>query len=62
MAINLSRSKHILVARIQDYVKDAYQEMGLHSNDLISFFNLVEIMNKLGYINNCNDQEKFLLN
>lgn len=36
--------------------------MDLDHNDYISFFNLVEIMNKLGYIEKMNEPEKSLLN
>jgi len=33
----------------------AYQEMRLQSTDLLSFFNLVEILTKLGYISKFDD-------
>ena len=36
--------------------------MGLSSDDLLSFFNFVEIMTKLGYISTFDEKEKNLLN
>ena len=36
--------------------------MGLQAGDLLSFFNLVEILNKLGYAYSIDDYEKTLLN
>ena len=43
-------------------VKLCFKEMDLDQNDYLSFFNLVEIMNKLGYIEKMNEPEKSLLN
>ena len=36
--------------------------MCLIETDLISFFNLVELFTKLGYVSSLTDQEKTLLN
>lgn len=49
-AIDLSRSNLVLAHKVASSVKQAYQEMDLQSTDLLSFFNFVEIMTKLGYI------------
>jgi hypothetical protein len=52
----------VLANKITDSVKEAYTEMGLQQTDLISFFNFVEILTRLGYLTDFNDGEKLFLN
>ncbi len=58
----MGRTNLIIAQKIADSIKEAYSEMGLQQLDLISFFNFVEVMTKIGYAKDFNENEKLLLN
>lgn len=58
----MTRSNQVLANKIADTIKSAYKEMGLNNNDDLSFLNLVELLNRIGYVENFDDSTKNLLN
>ena len=52
----------MLAQQISSTVRQAYAELNLQNNDLLSFFNFVQLMTQLGYVSSFNDNEKALLN
>ncbi|CDW82183.1 UNKNOWN [Stylonychia lemnae] len=61
-AINLGRSNQVLANKIQSQVKQAYTEMELEQQDELSFFNLLELMTKCGYIDQFDEELRNQLN
>jgi hypothetical protein len=50
-----------MAQKLAQSVNQAYLEMGLDLNDDLSFFYLVELLTKLGYVDSLDDHEKQLL-
>ena len=56
-AQRLARSNQVLNQRIIVQVKQSYQEMGLQNSNNLSFFNLIELMTRLNYVINLDDED-----
>eukprot|EP00347_Sterkiella_histriomuscorum_P020880 403336108 len=61
-AIDLTRSNQVLADKISDTIKQAYKEMKLQNIDELSFLNLVELLNRIGYVEQFDEPTKSLLN